>query len=259
MKVYRDLEKAKKDGYTKFVKSSKYEPCYQYLVSEAIPTGIVYKKVSIYKRPDSVDTAKVITWAAANNSANIRLEKLTKANSHTISDAQLDVIYEAARDKYYAEATNKVTNALANFNPDMFVSMEAFEKWLEKTKKVMDFDDYVTGDYRGFDMDLQLISDAKEESLRKEVEKTLYGSNDWCEVCVLTYNYLKEHKTSASHIKKTGLTKEDAISRANYDNMVIIKSANFSCAWSYEAMKQDEAEAFIKERLIEEKKFLESI
>lgn len=259
MKVYRDLEKAKKDGYTKFVKSSKYEPCYQYLVSEAIPTGIVYKKVSIYKRPDSVDTAKVITWAAANNSANIWLEKLTKANSHTISDAQLDVIYEAARDTYYAEATNKVTNALANFNPDMFVSMEAFEKWLEKTKKVMDFDDYVTGDYRGFDMDLQLISDAKEESLRKEVEKTLYGSNDWCEVCVLTYNYLKEHKTSASHIKKTGLTKEDAISRANYDNMVIIKSANFSCAWSYEAMKQDEAEAFIKERLIEEKKFLESI
>lgn len=259
MKVYRDLEKAKKDGYTKVVKSSKYEPCYQYLVSEAIPTGIVYKKVSIYKRPDSVDTAKVITWAAANNSANIWLEKLTKANSHTISDAQLDVIYEAARDKYYAEATNKVTNALANFNPDMFVSMEAFEKWLEKTKKVMDFDDYVTGDYRGFDMDLQLISDAKEESLRKEVEKTLYGSNDWCEVCVLTYNYLKEHKTSASHIKKTGLTKEDAISRANYDNMVIIKSANFSCAWSYEAMKQDEAEAFIKERLVEEKKFLESI
>ena len=141
----------------------------------------------------------------------------------------------------------------------MFVSMEAFEKWLEKTKKVMDFDDYVTGDYSGFDMDLQLISDAKEESLRKEVEKTLYGSRDWCEVCVLTYDYLKEHKTSASHVPATGLTKADAIDRANYDTMAIIKSTNFSCAWSYKAMKQDEAEAFIEKRLIEEKKFLESI
>ena len=259
MKVYRDLEKAKKDGYTKFVKSSKYEPCYQHLVSEAIPTGIVYKKVSVYKCTDSGDTAKVITWAAANNSADIWLEKLTKTNSHTISDAQLDVIYKAAKDKYYAEATDKVINALANFNPDMFVSMEAFEKWLEKTKKVMDFDDYVTGDYSGFDLDLQLISDAKEESLRKEVEKTLYGSRDWCEVCVLTYDYLKEHKTSASHTTATGLTKADAIDRANYDTMAIIKSTNFSCAWSYEAMKQDEAEAFIEKRLIEEKKFLESI
>ena len=122
MKVYHDLEKAKKDGYTKFVKSSKYEPCYQYLVSEAIPTGIVYKKVSVYKRPDSADTAKVITWAAANNSTDTWLEKLTKTNSHTISDTQLDVIYKAARDKYYAEATDKVTNALANFNPDIFVN-----------------------------------------------------------------------------------------------------------------------------------------
>ena len=99
MKVYRDLEKAKKDGYTKFVKSSKYEPCYQHLVSEAIPTGIVYKKVSVYKNTDSGDTAKVITWAAANSSADIWLEKLTKTNSHTISDAQLDVIYKAAKDK----------------------------------------------------------------------------------------------------------------------------------------------------------------
>ena len=259
MKVYRDLEKAKKDGYTKFVKSSKYEPCYQHLVSEAIPTGIVYKKVSIYKRPDSGDTAKVITWAAANSSTDIWLEKLTKTNSHTISDEQLDVIYKAARDKYYAEATDKVTNTLANFNPDIFVSMKAFEKWLEKTKKVMDFDDYVTGDYSGFDTDLQLISDAKEESLRKEVEKTLYGSRDWCEVCVLTYNYLKEHKTSASRITATGLTKADAIDRANYDTMAIIQLTNFSCAWSYKAMKQDEAEAFIEKRLIEEKKFLESL
>ena len=259
MKVYYDLKKAKEEGYTKFVKSSKYEPCYQHLVSEAIPTGIVYKKISVYKCPGYESTAKVITWAAVNSKADIYLEKLTKANSHIISDLQLDTIYKMKKDKYYADAIDKANNALINFNPDMFVSMEAFEKWLEKTKKVMDFDDYVTGDYRGFDLDLQLISAEKEEALRKEVEKTLYGSTDWCEVCVLTYDYLKEHKTSASHIKKTGLTKEDAINRANYDTMVIIKSANFSCAWSYEAMKQDEAEAFIKERLIEEKKFLESI
>ena len=100
MKVYRDLEKAKKDGYTKFVKSSKYEPCYRHLVSEATPAGIVYKKVSVYKNTDSGDTAKVITWAAANSSADTWLEKLTKTTSHTISDTQLDVIYKATKDKY---------------------------------------------------------------------------------------------------------------------------------------------------------------